>query len=440
MGLVVKWQAQPKQALALVRTEDEILYGGARGGGKTDAGIVWFLYDTHHPLLRGLVIRRNAQDLSDWLSRAKVLYADTGAIFVGNEIRFPSGAVIKTGHLKDENAYAKYQGHQYQKMLIEELNHIPRESDYEMLLGSCRSNTPDIKPQVFCTTNPDGPGAGWVKKRFGIPNEPTGIVETVRDVTALDGTIKHRRLVFIPARLEDNPELMASDPSYETYLDSLTDPELRRAWREGSWAGFNIKGAYYADQMALMRKENRITSVPWESRLPVYTFWDLGMDDSMSIGFFQYLGRDIRWIDYYEANGEGLVHYAKMLQEKPYAYGAHYAPHDIEVRELGTGVSRKETAATLGINFLVVPNLPVVDGIDAVRGILHRVWADSVKCEKGIEHLSKYRKEFNDKLGVFKNTPVHDAASHCSDMFRYMAVTPVLVEGNYKTTYKTTSK
>ena len=152
------WQPYKKQALALSRTEDEVLYGGSKGGGKTVAGMVWLIEPRYikHPLYRALIIRRNADDLRDWIDRAKRLYLPVKAVVVGNppEFRFPSGAIFRTGHLKDEDAYGKYMGHEYQKILVEELTMIPRESDYEKLLGCCRSTIPELKPQVFTTTNP----------------------------------------------------------------------------------------------------------------------------------------------------------------------------------------------------------------------------------------------------------------------------------------------
>src|SRR3990167_8114927 len=128
----IHWQPQPKQALALASDADEILYGGARGGGKTDAGQAWLTYDIGNSLLRALVIRRNADDLKDWIDRAQRMYQPTNAVFTGTpaEITWPSGAKARTGHLKDENAYTKYQGHEYQRILNEELSHIPREKDY----------------------------------------------------------------------------------------------------------------------------------------------------------------------------------------------------------------------------------------------------------------------------------------------------------------------
>ena len=157
MNVLWKPHKGPQTYALSIKDCYECLYGGARGGGKTDAGIVWMLKETANSLFRGLVIRRTADDQSDWLDRASRIY--TNAKFVGKptKIEFPSGAIIRTGHLRDDQAYTKYQGHEYQRMLIEELTQIPDEESYLKLLSSCRS-TIDIKPQVFCTANPGGKG------------------------------------------------------------------------------------------------------------------------------------------------------------------------------------------------------------------------------------------------------------------------------------------
>lgn len=248
----VNWQPHDgPQLRVLSRPEFEILYGGSRGGGKTDAGMAWIASKPwkierndngddigigahQHKKFRGLVIRRNADDLSDWIARARDFYVDLNAKFVGNPpvIKFPSGAFIKTGHLKDENAYTKYQGHEYQRILIEELTQIPREEDYLKLISSCRSTVPELRPQIFATCNPGGPGHVWVKQRW---------VDTARNKTYPD-PISGRTRVFIPAKIGDNPTLMQNDPDYVHYLDSLPD-DLRKAWRDGDWDIF--AGQYF---------------------------------------------------------------------------------------------------------------------------------------------------------------------------------------------------
>jgi hypothetical protein len=149
----------------------------------------------------------------------------------------------------------------------------------------------------------------------------------------------------------------------------------------------------------------------------------LGIADSMSIWFSQSLkSGQTRLIDYYEASGEGFPHFVKVLRERPYVYGEHWAPHDIAVRELGTGKSRLETAKALGLTFKVTPNIPFEDGIAAARLMLQKCWFDSSKCSVGLTSLRNYRKQFNARLNEFTGTPVHDIYSHAADAFRGLAV------------------
>ena len=207
--------------------------------------------------------------------------------------------------------------------------------------------------------------------------------------------------------LKDAQSIMTSDEYEQEY--------------ECSWQA-SIKGAYYAKWMNEADKEGRITSVPYDPALAVHTAWDLGVGDATAIWFFQAYGRELRIIDYYEASGEGLPYYAKILQERGYVYGDHFAPHDIAVRELGSGRSRKEIALNLGIRFQVVAKQSIDDGIEAVRSVLPRCYFDSEKARQGIDSLIHYHKEFDQKRGEFKNRPYHDWSSHASDAFRYLAV------------------
>lgn len=183
-----------------------------------------------------------------------------------------------------------------------------------------------------------------------------------------------------------------------------------------------ISGAYYADQIMQSYKEGRIGAVPHESRLSVDTWWDLGINDRMSIWFTQSVGQELRVIDYLEGTGQGFPHYIALLKEKPYVYGRHTAPHDIRVRELTNGKSRLDTAAALGIKFDVAPNLPIIDGIDAVRALFAKCWFDTVKCQDGINALKNYRKQYDEARKTYANKPHHDWSSNAADAFRYLAV------------------
>ena len=156
-----------------------------------------------------------------------------------------------------------------------------------------------------------------------------------------------------------------------------------------SFEGYQ-QGSYYSKQLREAEAANRIANVPWDSRLQVHTFWDLGIGDAMAIWFMQRVGKEYRFIDYYETSGEGISYYVKYLSQKPYKYGVHYMPHDASVRELGTGISRKDRAEQLGIRPVqVVPNnISVEEGIDAVRAVLPVCWFDKEKCEQGLNSLA----------------------------------------------------
>jgi hypothetical protein len=184
-----------------------------------------------------------------------------------------------------------------------------------------------------------------------------------------------------------------------------------------------IRGAYYGKEFTEMEASGRITSLPYDPALPVHTAWDLGMSDSTVIWFVQSHGGETRWIDCLKGEGVGLHWYVKQLQEKPYVWGSHYLPHDVRVRELGTGKSRLEVLQELGLrNIEIAPRLDLIDGIQALRMLLPRSWFDKDACKTGIEALRMYRREYDEKRQEFKSHPNHDWTSHYADAARYFAI------------------
>lgn len=183
-----------------------------------------------------------------------------------------------------------------------------------------------------------------------------------------------------------------------------------------------IKGAYFGKEMAQADRDKRITLVPHEPELPVYTAWDLGIGDATAIWFWQVVGAEVRVVDFYEANGESIEHYAKVLHAKPYRYEADFVPHDARVRELGTGRTRIETMLSLKLKPRLVPSHKVMDGINALRVLFSRIWWDADACKDGLECLRQYRAEFDEKARTFKDNPKHDWTSHAADAARYMAM------------------
>lgn len=183
------------------------------------------------------------------------------------------------------------------------------------------------------------------------------------------------------------------------------------------------EGAYFIREMSTIRKNSQICKIPHESSVRVITFWDLGINDSTSIWFMQKVNHEYRFIDYYENYNEGLQHYAAILAKKGYLYERHYLPHDGNIRDLSTGVSRIETAKSLGITpiQLVPRTKSVIDDIQLMRNVLTKCWFDESRCAAGIAHLDNYRKEWDERLSCWKDSPLHDQASHCCDAFRMFA-------------------
>lgn len=183
-----------------------------------------------------------------------------------------------------------------------------------------------------------------------------------------------------------------------------------------------ILGAYFGKEIAEAERAGRICEVEYDRNLPVYTAWDLGIGDSTAIWFFQVVGAEVRVIDHYENHGQGLPHYAAVLEAKPYKYGLDWVPHDAKVRELGTGRTRIETLIGLGREPRVVPDHKIGDGINAARVSMSVCWFDRNKCQEGLEALRQYRTDYDEKTKAFKNTPRHDWTSHSADAFRYLCM------------------
>jgi hypothetical protein len=181
-----------------------------------------------------------------------------------------------------------------------------------------------------------------------------------------------------------------------------------------------LVGAYYGKEFDKIDKEGRCSpDWKWRKDYPVNTCWDLGIRDTMAIWFYQVVDGWVHWIDYESGVGAGIEEYVRVLERKPYVYKRHYAPHDVNKRELGTGTSVMETAARLGLRFTLVPRTRSLDDdINAVRLVLARSRFDSEACGEGVEALRQYRKEFDYKNKVWSMRPAHDWTSHSADAIR----------------------
>src|SRR5665213_319667 len=202
----------------------------------------------------------------------------------------------------------------------------------------------------------------------------------------------------------------------EGVSDELIQQEYYCSFNRG------VEGSYYGRLIEKARNEQRICNVSYETRSPVHTAWDIGYGDSTSITFWQEIGGEIRIIDFYENQGEGIAHYVKQLQSKPYVYGTHYMPHDAGSGSIQTGRTLQDVAYEQGIKTtLLEREIDIQIGIEAVRVLLSTAYIDETKCKHLIKCLENYHKKFNEKQNCYAEAPLHDWCSHAADSIRYMA-------------------
>lgn len=214
--------------------------------------------------------------------------------------------------------------------------------------------------------------------------------------------------------LEDDRKLVAQG--------IMTEDEFNQEWYCSFEAA--VKGAYYGPHLAKARQEGRIKLVPYDSVLPVFAVWDLGVGQNLAIGMYQRIGSEIHKIDYWEgSNRDGIPEAIRALKNKPYVFSKMFVPHDAEGTESGTGKTRLATAKELwpAMEWVVLRRLPVDDGIAKARAMFARLYVDQVKCAPWLDAISQYRQEWDDTRGMFMEHPYHDWTSHGADEFRYAA-------------------
>ena len=234
----------------------------------------------------------------------------------------------------------------------------------------------------------------------------------------------HNDKWFCELLTNNDTQILSAEKLADLRKEGMTEDMVQQEWFCSFTQG--IMGSYYSKYVAELYDNNQIGNVPWDRTQQVHSSWDLGVGDSTFITFFQCCGNEIHIIDMYQNQGEGLPHYAKIIKDKPYNYGYHFAPHDIKAREFGTGNSRQSVARDLGLDFTVLNTLSIKwsleEGIECVRGMLPRFWIDVVKCDYIIKTLENYRKEYDEINKIYKNKPKHDHWSHAADSIRYACI------------------
>ena len=299
--------APGNQTKVLQRSEREIFTGGSRGGGKTDVGLAFLAEPeySNHPRYQSLVIRKDYEDLQQWIIRARAFYSGM-AIISGTpaKIHWNAGGVTDIGHWKDADTISKYIGNEYHKQLHEEITQtIATLQEYKMLLGSLRSSVPGLKAQLMANGNPGGKGHAWVKAYFvdkcrvskccsaAIKRNDAGELACVKCEKAAE--VVHRAYtdpatgssrVFIPLSYKDNPFITKNDPEYVKWLEGL-DGSLGKAWRDGDWDAF--KGQFFSNFGAHL-KERAFRLVPAYHADRVFGSFDFGcgLNGVSSFGFW----------------------------------------------------------------------------------------------------------------------------------------------------------
>ncbi len=173
------------------------------------------------------------------------------------------------------------------------------------------------------------------------------------------------------------------------------------------------EGLYWGAQMTKARTEHRVCHVPYDEHAVAYASWDIGIGDSTAIWVFQLIGKEIHFLNYYENSDESLPHYVNWIKRLPYTFEKHFMPHDAASRSQATGKSYADVARSLGLKVDIVPMDPnEMFGIESVRNAFPRMWFDQTKCDKGIKAIDAFKKEWNEKLGCYREKSLHDWASH----------------------------
>lgn len=288
------WRPQPKQWEFMRRTEDEVFFGGAAGGGKSDAIVIEALRQVHVPNYKGLILRKTYKNLMELIDKSQQYYraAYPKARYNGTEHKwsFPSGAKIYFGNVRDATYKTDYQGQQFDYIGFDELTHFTFDQ-YSYICGRNRPSGPGTVCYVRATGNPGGIGHGWVKDRFVTRAEPLTRFTNDLEIDLPDGSKKRltKSGAFVPSLVFDNAVLLENDPNYLAQLASLPEAE-RRAMLYGDWNSFSGQVFREFRDLPEHYKDQEWTHVidpfPIPRHWQIIRSYDWGFNKPFSVGWF----------------------------------------------------------------------------------------------------------------------------------------------------------
>lgn len=375
-------------------------YGG-RGSGKSHSFATALVLKASETPLRILCcreIQKSIKDSSKRLIDDKIKECGLGWMFESTEteIRGKNGSLFLFAGLKtNPEAIKSMEG--IDIAWVEEADRVSQRS-LDLLIPTVRKESSEL----WFTWN---------------PNDELDAVDMM-----FRGKTPPHNAIIQQVNYTDNP-YFPSVLNDEADRDMQVDyAKYQHVWL-GAYRGVE-KGAYYAKQITEAIQQGRIGYLPYDPNAEVYMALDLGMADLTTIWFYQFIGREIHFIDYYQSQYTSAADDAVILSKKPYKFATMWLPHDAKAKQKGTGKSTEEVYRNLGFNTKICPNISIKQGIDAVRDIFPRCWFDSTKCEEGLKALKAYHEDYNEDLKVGKG-PLHDWSSHASDALRYCAVSLV---------------
>lgn len=450
------WEPQPgPQSLAVAaQFVTEIMFGGARGGGKSDFLLGDFLQDIDlGPKWAGIIFRRSYPELEELIKRAKEIYLPYGAVWkvADKTFVFPSGATLKMRHVDSEDDCEKYQGHQYTWIGWDELTNWPNLNSYKKLKACLRSAHDVPFKRIRCSANPGGVGHHAVKAYFVDPHplgmemiESTEVTDILDPITGVigRGEVTTTRM-YIPSRVQDNKILMRNDPGYIARLHEIGSPELVKAWLDGDWNV--ITGAYFPEfshqkhvikPFKLPEHWVRFRSMDWGSATPFAVLWHAVASEAYELPDGRYIpsGALITYRELYGWNGTPNVglrwsatRVAQEIKKAETGDAITYGVIDPSAYSNQSGPSHAERMAIEGILFRKADNNRI-GGWDIVRdrlcgiegdpnvnyGVGQPMWYVFGTCPHIIRTLPALQHDLNDPEDCDT-----DGEDHAPDALRY---------------------